>query len=179
MRFWEFYGQMHAQFASTHEILAHPPVISSKPSTSSSYSPVNTNKINLIFRLWARPRRQDRKSGGTVACITNAVKHCFKSAWLGERRDLRQKVRLQTLSQSPVQINQVKVQFSLQNSSHGLAFTVTFPSIKYNTDTTWKIHVFCAFFIIIDAFQMEWDYLCSSCLATRFIKEPIKNLKPF
>lgn len=68
------------QCASTHEILAHPPVISSKPSTSSSYSPLNTNKINLILRLGAWPCRQDRKSGGKVACITNAVKHCFKSA---------------------------------------------------------------------------------------------------
>lgn len=37
---------------------------------------------------------------------------------------------------------------------------------------------FHAFFIIIDAFQMEWDYLCRSCLAARFIKELIKNLKP-
>lgn len=36
----------------------------------------------------------------------------------------------------PVQINQVKAEFSLQNSSHGLAFTVTFPSIKHNTDIT-------------------------------------------
>lgn len=154
---------MHAQLASTHEILAHPPVISSKPSTSSSYSPLNTNKINLILRLGAWPCRQDRKSGGEVACITNAVKHCFKSAWLGERRDLRQKGRLRTLSRASVQINQVKVEFSLQNSSHWLAFTGAFPSIKYNTETTWKIHVFCAFSLLLMHFK--WNEITSAALA--------------
>lgn len=131
-----------------HSLLQHikywriPPVISSQPSSFSSYSPLNMNKINQIFRTWARPRRQDRKSGGKVACITNAVKHSFKSAWLGERRDLRQKRRTADSKSVPVQINQVKAKFSLQNSSHRLAFTVTFPSIKHNTDITWKIHVF-------------------------------------
>lgn len=122
-----------------------PPVISSQPSSFSSYSPLNTNKTNLIFRIWARPRRQDRKSG-EVACITNAVKHCFKSAWLGERRDSRQKGGPPTPSQSLFKSIKSKAEFSLQNSSRGLAFTAAFPSIKHNTDTTWKIHVFPCFF---------------------------------
>lgn len=36
---------------------------------------------------------------------------------------------------APVQVNQVKEEFSLQNSSHQLALTVTLLCIKYNGET--------------------------------------------
>lgn len=124
---WDSDGQMNALFASTYQALVHPLVISSQPFSLSSYSPLNTNKINLVFGIWAQPRQQDRKSGGKVACITNAVKHCLKSAWPGERRDLGQKGKLWTLSQSLFESIKSKQSF-LYKIHHTQATTACFHS---------------------------------------------------
>lgn len=123
-----------------------PPVISSQPSSFSSYSPLNTNKINLIFRIWARPRRQDRKSGGEVACITNAVKHCFKSAWLGERRDSRQKGGPPTPSQSLFESIKSKQSFLYKIHHTGLLSQQHFPLLNIPQTQHEKYMSFRAFF---------------------------------
>lgn len=57
------YGQTNTQFASIHEILVHPPIIySTAPPPTPPYSPLNTNNVNLISRIWALTIWRDRKS---------------------------------------------------------------------------------------------------------------------
>lgn len=56
-----------------------------------------------------------------AVCVPLAVNHSFKSARLEDGEGLRRKDTLKFRS-APVKFNQVKTEFSLQNSSHRRAF---------------------------------------------------------